>query len=316
MKKKTLLITVVFLFLLGSCILNDGKKLPGQTDYFSKTIQYKTLENVADSLLSLDVYFKDSTATEKKPVVIFVHGGNWAIGDKANQLYGKLDFFFNLDYVFVSTNYRLSPAPLRLDQENRVKYPNHNEDIADAVKWVYENIGKYGGDQNKIALLGYEAGGHLVALTATNKSFLESKGLSLENLKGVAIIDTDGYDVENQVKSGVNKDIYINAFGEDEAKNKEASPILHLNESSTQYPPFLIIKNGAIRERAEVADSFMQLLDEKKIKYFEYDGRAYKTSKKIHSLIGDPMETLLTPGLSSFFEYCFGDKKVEPVDKK
>lgn len=316
MKKKILLASVISILILSSCILNDGKKLPGQTSYLEETIQYKKIENVKDSLLQLDVYFKDSVTIEpKKPVVIFVHGGNWAIGDKKSQLYGKLEFFFSLDYVFVSTNYRLSPYPFATGNTDRIKFPSHNEDIADAIKWVHDNISKYGGDPNNIGLMGYEAGGHLVALTATNKSFLEAKGLSLDNIKGVAIIDTDAYNVKEQVTSSVDKDIFINAFGEDPAENEKASPMLQLT-SGVKYPPICIIKNGAIKARSEAADRFIQLLKDKNAKIFEYDGRSYKTSKKIHSVIGDPMETLLTPGISSFFEYCFGNKTDDSNNKE
>ena len=43
-------------------------------------------------------------------------------------------------YVLVSVNYRLSPFPYELNNPDRVMFPSHKEDVADAIKWVYDNI--------------------------------------------------------------------------------------------------------------------------------------------------------------------------------
>lgn len=64
-------------------------------------------------------------------------------------------------WVVVSVNYRLSP---------HVKYPEHLMDVKRAIRWVRQNIVRYGGDPNFIAVSGNSAGGHLAALAAMTQN--------------------------------------------------------------------------------------------------------------------------------------------------
>ncbi len=191
------------------------------------TIEYKQINGTAPNLLSLDIYY-NSNVDVQKPVIIYVHGGGWCKGDKSNKIENKVNLFRSLNYIFVSVNYRLSPFPFDISNNNRIKYPDHNVDIADALLWINDNIGQYGGNKHKIVLLGHSAGAHLVALTGTNKRFLKSKGLSLESIKGVAVIDTEGFDIKEQIANGNNQNMYINAFGTDSIQNIDASPIYNV----------------------------------------------------------------------------------------
>lgn len=104
----------------------------------------------------------------------------------------------------MSINYRLSPFPYELDNPDRVLFPTHNIDVTDAIKWVTDNIDTYGGDVNNIALLGHSAGAHLVALTGTNPSFLNAVGLSFSDIRGIAAIDTEGYDILSEIQDNNN----------------------------------------------------------------------------------------------------------------
>ena len=52
--------------------------------------------NVDPDLISLDVYY-NSSIEEKKPVVIYAHGGGWRAGDKANQTENKVILFESLN---------------------------------------------------------------------------------------------------------------------------------------------------------------------------------------------------------------------------
>ncbi|WP_430934987.1 alpha/beta hydrolase [Saccharicrinis sp. 156] len=265
------------------------------------TYQYKNIDGVSKNLLSLDVYYT-SDISNKKPIVVYVHGGGWSIGDKASQLDNKIDLFRSLNYVFVSINYRLSPFPFEIDNTSRIKYPDHNIDVADALLWIYTHIGSLGGDKNKIALLGHSAGAHLVALTGTNPMFLNDVGLSLFDIKGVACIDTESYDVDEQVKNGTNQEMYINAFGFGETINKEASPLFNIANGNT-YPGFFIAKRGAAG-RIAYADEFIDTLKSKGVSVSEVDGSIYDHAG-INNAIGDYGETLVTDPLIQFFAKCF-----------
>jgi len=297
---KNMLISMVLLLLL-SCNSDDHEIVPEPIENLTSTIEYNQINDVAPNFLSLDVYYT-SDLTNKKPIIVYVHGGGWSIGDKTNQLDNKIDLFKSLNYILVSVNYRLSPFPFDVSNPNRIKYPLHNIDIADALNWVYNNIDQYGGNKNKIALMGHSAGAHLVALTGTNKHFLEEVGLSLNTIKGVAVIDTKGYDIIEQVTNGTNQEMYMNAFGIEVDQNRDASPIFNV-ENSGSYPKFFIAKRGS-SQRIEYADEFINTLQINGVSVSQVNGSIYDHAG-INNAIGEANETLITDSLKQFLTDCF-----------
>lgn len=293
MKKVNLFFMLPFLWLIAVSCSEDQSIV-----YSSETVVYKEVENVDSNLLSLDINYSSDINT-KKPVVIWVHGGGWSIGDKANKVIDKVNLMESNHWLMVSVNYRLSPFPYEVDNADRIKYPVHNNDVADAIKWVYENIDHYGGDPDKLVLLGHSAGAHLVALTGTNTSFLEERSVPLSAIKGVAVFDTEGYDVASQVEAGVN--LYINAFGTDSTDLYEASPINHLEYDIT-YPAFFIAKRGA-KERLAIANGFIDALKAQGISVDEVDGSIYSHAM-INEAIGASYDATVTPPLVDFISSC------------
>ncbi|MEM6769731.1 MAG: alpha/beta hydrolase [Bacteroidota bacterium] len=278
-------------------VMEPVEPLPVET---SVTKQYASMPGVDPDLLSLDVYFLEGQRLPLRPVVIYVHGGGWAVGDKANQIDDKVKLFRDQDYLFVSTNYRLSPV--NGGGPDRVKFPDHNQDVATAIRWVYDSIARYGGDPNRIALLGHSAGAHLVALTGTNPEFLEAEGLSPTSLRGVATIDTEGYDVGTQVAEG--SALYLNAFGPDPEVHRRASPLFNL-EAGRVTPRFFIGKRGTAA-RIRLANDFKAELERVGVIVQEVNGSVY-THAGINAAIGDPGEEVVTPVLLAFFGECFGE---------
>lgn len=281
------------------CSKEGEKILQNSPTNLSASVAYKQIEGINPNLLSLDIYYNDNTEA-KKPVVIYVHGGGWSIGDKANQLENKINLFRSLEYILVSINYRLSPFPYELNNPERIMYPTHNEDVAAAIKWVVNNISQYGGNFDKIALLGHSAGAHLVALTGTNEALLKQVGLNFSNIKGVAVIDTEGYDVVAKVAT--NNDLYINAFGMDSLTNVQASPIFNITDG-VAYPHFFIAKRGSVK-RIAVANQFIEALEEKGVSVFQVDGGIYD-HQEINLAIGAANEVVVTSKLQKFLTYCF-----------
>ncbi len=288
----------IILLLSVACSKKDDTPTPTPKSYVKNTVQYKNVNGVDANLLSLDIYHFGTT-TPLKPVVIYVHGGGFAVGDKANNMTNKQNLFSSLDYLLVSINYRLSPASYSTDP-NRVMYPTHNNDVADAVKWVFDNIAKYGGNSQKIALLGHSAGACLVALTGTSKRFLPNRGIALQQLKGVACIDTEGYDVEARCKE--NNEVYLNAFGQNSTYWVEASPIYNLS-AGTSYPPFFIAKRGTTT-RMNYANAFIAKLQSVGVNTTEITANQYD-HEGINDAIGATGETAVTVPLKNFFAQCF-----------
>jgi acetyl esterase/lipase len=107
----------------------------------------------------LDVYHSRLAApdAEKAPVMVYIHGGAWVIGEKREQGKPMMYELVARGWVCVAINYRLSP---------KATWPDHIVDAKRAVAWVKEHIDEYGGDPSFVAVSGGSAGGHLCALLA------------------------------------------------------------------------------------------------------------------------------------------------------
>jgi acetyl esterase/lipase len=158
------------------------------------------------------------------PVVFFVHGGAWRHGDKRYLgVYSMLGMFWARHGIAaVITNYRLTPA---------VKHPEHIKDVARAFAWTHNNISRYGGRPDEIFVSGHSAGGHLVALLATDDSYLKAEGLSTHTIRG-AIPMSGVYQLGDRNR------LFDVTFGTDSKVREDASPLSHV---SRQAPPFLIV---------------------------------------------------------------------------
>ncbi len=190
-------------------------------------LPYRSVAGVAPHLLSLDVY--TPAGVSGAPVLVYVHGGGWAIGDKA-RIGHKAAWCKRLGAVLVSVNYRLAPA---------ARHPQWNEDVAAAVAWVRDHIATHGGDPQRIALVGHSAGAHLAASVGADPRWLAQQGMKPSDLVGVLLLDGAGYDIPQHMASPLPmlRPIYEQAFTTDRAVWADASPALHVG---AQPPPFLI----------------------------------------------------------------------------
>jgi acetyl esterase/lipase len=105
----------------------------------------------------LDIYRSREAAKSGAPVMVYIHGGAWVIGEKREQGKPMMYELVARGWVCVAINYRLSP---------KGTWPDHIVDAKRAVAWVKEHIAEYGGDPGFVAVSGGSAGGHLAALLA------------------------------------------------------------------------------------------------------------------------------------------------------
>lgn len=186
----------------------------------------------------LDVY--SPPGAKGRPVVFWIHGGGWQVGDKSD-VQQKPRVFNEKGFVFVSTNYRLLP---NVDMGTIVR------DIARSIRWVHDHIADYGGDPGRILVMGHSAGAQLAALICTDDRYLKEQGLSLSIIKGCVPVDGDTFDVpaiietaetrrrvhgEPQAKYG-----HREKFGNDPAKHRDLSAVTHVARGKG-IPPFLIL---------------------------------------------------------------------------
>lgn len=121
----------------------------------------------------LDVWAPASDAATPRPVVIFYHGGGWVKGDRAAYAFAGRAFA-SRGFVVVIPDYRKVPD---------VRFPAFVEDGADAVAWTYENIARFGGDPDRIALAGHSAGAHTAVTLALDPRWLRGRALDPDVVK-------------------------------------------------------------------------------------------------------------------------------------
>lgn len=137
----------------------------------------------AHKLKKLDLYIP--LKAKELPVVIWIHGGGWQVGDKS-EVHIKPKFFNGLGYIFVSVNYRLLPD---------VEMQTIVNDVAESIGWVHQNISDHGGDPSRLLIMGHSAGAQLAALLCTDYSYLERQSVPLSSIKLCVPIDGDTYDI-------------------------------------------------------------------------------------------------------------------------
>jgi dipeptidyl aminopeptidase/acylaminoacyl peptidase len=217
---QSLTLLLVMLFLFSSCAFKSVTR--------SKNITYQKADSTTNTTEEKLNVFAPRKHKQLKDVLIFIHGGNWNSGKK-----GLYSFFGNRfarkNVVTVIIDYPLSP---------QANYNQMAMASAKAVKWVKDNISKYGGDPDKIFIAGHSAGGHLAALLTIDNNYFDT--LRIKNpIKGAIFIDAAGLDMYGYLNTaGLPSDhTYFTTFTHDPKIWKEASPMYYLHNGMS---PLLI----------------------------------------------------------------------------
>jgi acetyl esterase/lipase len=105
--------------------------------------------------LTLDLYRPQTLGKAPLPVVIWIHGGGWAKGNKSPC---PATWLATQGYAVASVQYRLTDV---------APWPAQIEDCREAIRWLRQNAKQYQLDAERIGVWGGSAGGHLVALLGT-----------------------------------------------------------------------------------------------------------------------------------------------------
>lgn len=117
--------------------------------------------------LKLDVWAPTTASKNPRPVLVFFYGGGWANGARAHYGFAAKAFAAK-GFVVVLPDYRKVP---------KVRFPEFNKDGAEAVKWVRDNIAKYGGDPTRVTLSGHSAGAYIAMILALDTHYLKDIGV-------------------------------------------------------------------------------------------------------------------------------------------
>ena len=128
--------------------------------------------------------YEKKDGVEKKPLIIFIHGGGWCIGNAVEiEWYAKL--LASNGYIVANVDYSLAPE---------YKYPVSTIQLVESVNYLHEKSEKYGYDRDSIFIGGNSAGAHLssqIGAIFTNEEYAKKVGAETrvpkESIRGLIL---------------------------------------------------------------------------------------------------------------------------------
>ncbi len=156
--------------------------------------------------------------TQPAPVILMVHGGAWAYGDKGidRVVDNKVSRWLPKGLIFISVNYPMIPDSDPVGQA---------DDIARALAAAQGAAPGWGGDPDRFILMGHSAGAHLVSLLNADPARAAKQGA--RPWLGTVSLDSGALDVP-QIMNHKHAKLYDEAFGADPAFWEASSPAHHL----------------------------------------------------------------------------------------
>jgi acetyl esterase/lipase len=181
------------------------------------------------------------------PLVVCLHGGAWKTGSRKDLSRPGTDFgtrgrslieiLAARGFVAASVSYRLAP-------EN--KFPAQIEDAKTAIRFLRANAKQFHIDPNRVAALGFSAGGHIAALLGTTdtKAGFDGPLYPDQSSRVNCVVDFFGpTDLTLYCQTpGLEQMFFVPLLGTTSKKHpevyKKASPIDYVSKDD---PPFLLI---------------------------------------------------------------------------
>lgn len=165
----------------------------------------------------LDIYRSQEAAPQGgRPIVLFVHGGAFLRGNMNSneQIYGNVLYYFARQGMLgINVEYRLAPE---------AAYPAGSQDVAAAVAWVKQHAAEYGGDPQRIILIGHSAGGAHAASYVADPQVRPAAGHGVAALVLISARLRADVHADNPNAGGVKA-----YWGEDASRYEQLSPVTH-----------------------------------------------------------------------------------------
>jgi triacylglycerol lipase len=177
----------------------------------------------------LDVFVPVKKPAAPAPVVMYVHGGGYIGGERSpvpGLIYDNVPTFFARNgLIGVNMTYRLAPQH---------KWPSGAADVGKALAWLKANIARFGGDPNRIFLMGQSAGATHVATWTFVPEVHGSAGPGIAGAMLLSGVYAPQHPVYSPGKPAENSIAY---YGADESKYAAMSPLNHVKPG---HPPVMV----------------------------------------------------------------------------
>lgn len=215
-----------------------------------KTMDYKNIVYKKENgrTQTLDIYSSKKDTDRLSPVILYVHGGSWAYGDKSipEFLSPVLEMLREQGYTIISTSYEL--------MKDKVIFEDQVSDVKDTIRWINKNGSMYNIDKNEIGIIGISSGAHLslMASYSDNNHFIGDPSLKQYNSSVKYIIDFSGPtelstlnikevapELYHVVESANNKDLLIDSYTPLKYINKNIPSTLIIHSKADTMVPYV-----------------------------------------------------------------------------
>lgn len=121
----------------------------------------------------LDIWTPETAPDANLPVVVFWYGGGWAKGDRTSYAFAGRALA-RAGFVVVVPDYRKVPA---------IRFPAFLDDGVEALAWVRDKVSDYGGDPDKVVVMGHSAGAYQAVMLALDAERLKAGGIAPDFIK-------------------------------------------------------------------------------------------------------------------------------------
>ncbi|MEE9331200.1 MAG: alpha/beta hydrolase [Methylophilaceae bacterium] len=169
---------------------------------------------------SMDIYVPENVSSA--PIILMLHGGGWSSGDKGDALIyiNKVNRWVPKGFIVISMGTRLMPDA---DVYTQIG------DLSRAVATVQKRAAEWGGDTDKLMLMGHSSAGTMVSVLAANPSLVTDLGG--KRWLASFSLDSSSLDIPRTMRLW-QPEMFSYAYGKDSKKWPAASPINLLNSQS------------------------------------------------------------------------------------
>jgi acetyl esterase/lipase len=237
---------------------------------------------------------------KRLPVILFIHGGSFVAGDRKEFPYAQIGEAFQQQGIICAVmSYRLMSDSV---------WPAQPRDVARAFRWLQQNIAGYGGDPEKIFIVGHSAGGHLAALVSTDSTYLRETGASIRDIAGTVVMGammSDGGSLSSLSPKDeqylFRSDWFFKIFGSKQ-NFINSLPIRHVNP---HMPRMLVVLADSELDDPPKEQTVLEFID--RARRYDTDIRYSILEHRTHMGTVEKMSDPSDPAIQSITAFIFGN---------